>query len=463
MTDTTYLFYDIETTGLSKCFDQVLQFAAIRTDTELTELSRHEYQIKLNPDVVPSPIAMITTHIDLNMMQQGETEYDAIQMIHALLNKPGTVSVGYNTLGFDDEFLRFSFYRNLLPPYTHQFANQCGRMDIYPMTLLYYLFNRDVLNWPEIDGKVSLKLENINAANQLATGQAHNAMVDVEATLNLARRLMQSRKMWDYTLGYFNKRTDLERCDQLPIALETADHFYREGLLIQGKLGMANNCIAPVMRLGQHERYKNQTIWLRLDNEALLSLKSDQAAEIFITRKKMGEQDIVLPPQTRYLKHINESRQQLSQQVRDHLKATPDLLNALKDYHLNYTYPDVPNIDIDAALYTQPFAKPAVEKLCRDFHQADPTEKYAIAKQLPMGKREQARRILARHYPDVLSEKERLEFEAHCQAVCIDFRGLPRRNLDMAFEELAEKKPDTITSEQQHVLDTFLSQRSTMS
>ena len=43
----TYLFYDIESTGLCKAFDQVLQFAAIRTDTDLNEIERHEFLIKL--------------------------------------------------------------------------------------------------------------------------------------------------------------------------------------------------------------------------------------------------------------------------------------------------------------------------------------------------------------------------------------------------------------------------------
>jgi len=31
----SYLFYDIETTGLNKAFDQVLSFAAIRYDQQL--------------------------------------------------------------------------------------------------------------------------------------------------------------------------------------------------------------------------------------------------------------------------------------------------------------------------------------------------------------------------------------------------------------------------------------------
>ena len=62
---TTYLFYDIETTGLSKCFDQVLQFAAIRTDDSFNELERIELRVKLNPDIIPHPAAVATHRISI--------------------------------------------------------------------------------------------------------------------------------------------------------------------------------------------------------------------------------------------------------------------------------------------------------------------------------------------------------------------------------------------------------------
>ena len=42
----TYLFYDIETTGLNKAFDQVLQFAAIRTDKQLNEIDRYTIKVQ---------------------------------------------------------------------------------------------------------------------------------------------------------------------------------------------------------------------------------------------------------------------------------------------------------------------------------------------------------------------------------------------------------------------------------
>ena len=184
----TYLFYDIETTGLSKAFDQVLQFAAIRTDSQLNELDRFTVKVQLRPDVIPSPGAVITNRISLKDQVTGLCEYEAIRKIHHLINQRNTISLGYNSLGFDDEFLRFAFHRNLLPPYTHQFKNGCRRMDLLPIAVMFWLYKREVITWPQLNTKPSLKLEHINEVNQLASGPSHEATVDVEATLGLARR-----------------------------------------------------------------------------------------------------------------------------------------------------------------------------------------------------------------------------------------------------------------------------------
>jgi exodeoxyribonuclease-1 len=125
----SYLFYDIETTGLNITFDQILQFSAIRTDMMLNEIERHTIKVQLRPDVIFSPNAMIVNRISITDSKQGICEFEAVRQIHELLNKSGTISFGYNTLGFDDDILRFSFHRNLLPPYTHQYKNGCYRMD----------------------------------------------------------------------------------------------------------------------------------------------------------------------------------------------------------------------------------------------------------------------------------------------------------------------------------------------
>ena len=427
-----------------------MQFAAIRTDLELNELSRHEIQIKLNPDVVPSPYAIITHHIGIHEMQTGQSEVDAIQEIHRLLNQPGTISLGYNTLGFDDELLRFSFYRNLLPPYTHQYANQCGRMDIYPLTVLYYLFNHDALNWPIVNNTVSLKLEQISQANHLMTGRAHNAMVDVEATLALAKKLKTNTKMWDYACGYFHKQTDIERGDRLPIAYETADRLFRDGLIVNAKFGAANNFIAPVMSLGQHKHYKNQTLWLRLDVDNI-----DENS--YVIHKKMGEQQILLPPEERYCQKITADRLKLANENKQRLTKNDKLLFALADYHQNYKYPVVPNVDIDADLYNQPFPTPYEDKQYRDFLAAKLTDKLTAAHKLSKPtRREQALRIMGRHYPHLLSEQEQADFNEYCEAPVIDFRGhkkLTWRDALAQAETVPQEK--NLTDEQKKLLEEF--------
>jgi len=145
----SYLFYDIETTGLNKAFDQVLQFAAIRTDLQLNEIDRHDLKVKLRPDVIPSPQAILTNRKSPRDFPAGLCEYESTSEIHRLMNLPDSISLGYNTLGFDDEFLRFSFHRNLLSPYTHQYKNGCHRMDLYPMTVIYYLYKPNIVSWPD--------------------------------------------------------------------------------------------------------------------------------------------------------------------------------------------------------------------------------------------------------------------------------------------------------------------------
>ena len=138
-----YYFYDLETSGLNKAFDQVLQFAGKRMDLDLDhEIESHFFEANLTKDIIPSPKAILTHGIGIEHNQSMLDEITVAGLIHRQLNQANTISLGYNTLGFDDEFLRFTFYRNLLSPYTHQYANGCRRMDVFPMAIFYYLYVR---------------------------------------------------------------------------------------------------------------------------------------------------------------------------------------------------------------------------------------------------------------------------------------------------------------------------------
>ena len=250
----TYLFYDTETSGTNHCFDQILQFAAIRTDENLDPIENMEteFRLKLRPDIIPSPGALLTTHMSIENLNQGKPEYEAIQQIHKLINQPGTTSVGYNLFAFDDLMLRFAFYRNLLDPYSHQFQHNCSRLDILPIVALYYLYKPETLHWPRIDGKIKLKLELINELNKLAEGDAHDALVDVRVTIALAKRLKQhDPQMWASCLKFFEQSWVANKLAKSNfVHSDHEDRSYPEALLIASWYGAHNNFQCHVLHLG---------------------------------------------------------------------------------------------------------------------------------------------------------------------------------------------------------------------
>ena len=458
----TFLFYDLETSGLSKCFDQVLQFAAIRTDLALQEIERYQFLVKISPDVIPAPGAMLTHLLSVERLEsEGIDEYQAISRIHQILNTPGTISLGYNSLGFDDEFLRFSFYRHLLPPYTHQFANGCSRMDIYPLTILYYLFEPTLLSWPIQDGSVSLKLDNLNDANQFAQGRAHDAMVDVEITLALASTLASCKDVWRYCMGFFNKKQEAMRLKQLTHAIETSRQSYPEAIMQLGKFGSRNQFQAPVILLGQHFHYKNQSIWLRLDEIDLSKCTLDNFQDYCWTvNKKAGEPGFVLPTKPRYLDKLKETQRKCFQENVKWLSLNPKILQAIRDYYLDYRYPTYPNIDPAARLYTEPFYSHQENAWAREFHANDCS---AHLLQNAPSERVQglAQRIIARDHLDTLTPSQQQKYLTYLAKLyaktdncsIIDFKNQERYHAQKAYIDIEEKAKENLQPEEKSCLE----------
>ena len=230
-----YVFYDLETTGINPAFDQILQFAAIKTDLDFNEIDRYHYRLRLRNDVIPQPGALIVNRLDINTILKGDKEYEAVQKMQSVLSSPDTINIGYNTISFDDEFMRFAYDRNLLNPYSNQNnKTNCIRMDVMPITILYFLYQKNALRWPESNGRPNLKLENLNDLNGLAKGMAHDAVVDVLATIELARRFKDiNLEMWNYLCQGFNKDTDLlvatgDLVDRGKTSIEAIDYLQKK-------------------------------------------------------------------------------------------------------------------------------------------------------------------------------------------------------------------------------------------
>ncbi|MCP4294260.1 MAG: exodeoxyribonuclease I [Proteobacteria bacterium] len=439
----TYLFYDIETSGLNKSFDQILQFAAIRTDLNFNIIEKTEHNVRLRLDIVISPRAIITHRIPIADCLEGITEYEAAQEIHRLLNEPGTISLGYNTLKFDDEFLRFLFHRNLLPPYTHQYAKGCNRMDILPIALIYRLYAPNQLKWPEDQGKMSMKLEHLNQLNNLSQGQAHNAMVDVEATLELARRLSQNEAIWGYLRDNFNKTIDAERAGELPTIFENSLGEFKMGLMLGVNFGAEQNYQVPVLSIGHSRPYKNQSLWLRLDLPELIETTKESIEEsTWVIRKRFGEPGILLPPLTRYKVKIGSERWEAVDSSIQWLKENPEILTKIMEYHKEFKYAEIPDLDPDAILYQMGFLDHYEQKLCREFHEKDVAGK---EKMLSRFARKElkilAERLLFRNFEQKEKSREISTYMAtinpeHEDKALLDFRGDQRTTPAHAHEEI---------------------------
>ncbi len=433
----TYLFYDLETTGLSYAFDQVLQFAAIRTDASFHELERYNVYIQLRPDVIPSPQAMISHCIGLDELQHGLCEYEAMKLIHKQMNRDNTISVGYNSLGFDDEFLRFSFHRNLMSPYTHQFANRCGRMDLLPILLIYWLYKPDVLNWPEIEKKVTFKLEHLKETNKLSAGSSHDAIIDVEATVELARILSGERDIWDYLMDFFQKETDKQRISKLPRFSEQLDARYKWGVMVHLTFGAETNFQAPVVYLGDSYTYKNQSLWMRLDKQDLVETTDETFKKTpWVVRKKIGQPGIVLPPLERYLMKIKSEFMQTFSENKIWLKKNPELLDHIARYQRAFVYEDIPGVDADAILYQMQFLSGYDERLAERYHKSSNSEKIHLCDKFksPVAK-ELAERILFRNYQVDFSDLFKKNFADYLR------RLNPESEMDALLDHRGKRKP----------------------
>src|ERR1700760_3892055 len=114
------VFYDTETTGTSAPFDQILQFAAILTDADFKELDRFEMRCRVQPHIVPAPMAMLVTKVKASQVFNNElpSHYEmwcALQK--KLLSWTPATFVGWNSIDFDEHLLRQAFYQSLHPPY----------------------------------------------------------------------------------------------------------------------------------------------------------------------------------------------------------------------------------------------------------------------------------------------------------------------------------------------------------
>ena len=267
----TFYWHDYETWGVDPRRDRPCQFAGQRTDAELNPVGE-PLVLYCRPalDLLPQPEACLVTGITPQLAdEKGLIEAEFTAAIADLLSVPGTCGTGYNSMRFDDEVTRHLFYRNLRDPYAREWQNGNSRWDLIDILRLAQALRPEGLAWPlRDDGTVSFRLEDLTEANAIPHAGAHDALIDVQATIALARLLRRAQpRLYDYALTLRDKR-------QVRTMLEKGEPLVHASARFPAALG----CIAPVVAVAQHPTNGNGVICLdlRADPDLLLDLSVEE-------------------------------------------------------------------------------------------------------------------------------------------------------------------------------------------
>lgn len=206
----TFFFYDLETSGLSGRDDRIMQFAGIRTDESLEPIGEpYNVLVKLPDDTLPSPEAALVTGITPQSTQaDGRTEAEFAKLLVNEIFIPNTITVGFNNIRFDDEFIRHLLWRNFYDPYEWAWSEARSRWDMLDVVRMTRALRPEGIEWPvDADGKPTNRLELLTKANHIDHLKAHDALSDVEALIAIAK-LIQGKQpqLFDYLLKLREKK-----------------------------------------------------------------------------------------------------------------------------------------------------------------------------------------------------------------------------------------------------------------
>lgn len=206
----TFFFYDLETSGLNAREDRVMQFAGQRTDMELNPIGEPvNILVKMTEDALPSPGAIMVTKITpQDTLRDGISEAEFVKFITEEVFVPNTIAVGYNTVRFDDEFMRATLWRNFYDPYEWEWKDGRSRWDILDVVRLTRALRPEGINWPfREDDAPTNRLELITKLNGVAHEHAHDALSDVYATIAVAKLIREKQpELFDFLLKMRDKK-----------------------------------------------------------------------------------------------------------------------------------------------------------------------------------------------------------------------------------------------------------------
>ena len=415
----TFYWYDYETFGISPKTDRISQFAGIRTDENLNILDEHMFYCKPTNDCLPSPEACNVTGITPQLCEQkGMIEHKFIKKILAEFATPNTCIAGYNSIRFDDEFTRYTLYRNFLDPYAWHWQNGNTRWDILDVVRMCYALKKEAsLKWVyDENGKPIFKLDQLSLANGIEHANAHDALADVRATIAIAKIIKDTQpQLFDYAFKLREKKF-----------VESNIHLFEPMLHTSGMYPAQKSCTRLSVALAYHPEYKDRAIVFNLDQDPsiLLALSVDELKVLMFTKQselpegveRLQIKDLIFNKSPMFVPNVYKIEPKVVEQLQINMDICLKHLTFIKDNHLaiekvvQELYKNDQdfsgNNDVDQSLYGG-FMDNADKRLAEQIQTLGKEELKAFH---PKFKDESLNTLLihfkARNYPESLTEDE---------------------------------------------------------
>ncbi len=452
---TSFYFYDLETSGVNPREARIMQFAGQRTTLDLDLLDDpHNVLVQLPDDVLPEPDAILITGITPQQTKsEGVTEAEFLKLFYEEIATPGTIFVGFNTVRFDDEFMRFLHWRNFYDAYEWQWKDDRSRWDLLDVVRMTRALRPEGINWPvDTEGRPTNRLELLTSLNKLQHSNAHDALSDVHATIDLARLLRARQpKLFDYLLSMRDKRA-------VQALVDSGQPF----VYSSGKYPGEFEKTTLAVKIADHPKQGGALVYdLRHDPEVFAAMTPEQLAEAWQWRPKDDTSprlpiktlkynrcpavapQAVLDEQSQERLNIDMSVIEANRKKLAQVPHWPErLFKALEILdRQQQTQMFASETSVDSQLYDS-FCGPQDKRLFAELHQQDPdniesfVEKFEdqrLKALVPLYK--------ARNFPRSLSDSERQSWELHIRRRILD--GGQNSRLAKYFRRLEEisKRP----------------------
>lgn len=407
-----FVFYDTETTGTETAFDQILQFAAIRTDDSFNELGRLNVRCRLLPHIVPSPGALRATRVTPAMLTDPAlpSHYEAIRQIQTrLLEWSPATFIGFNSLDFDEPLLRQALFQTLHPAYLTN-TNGNARSDVMRVAHAVSVYASGSIVVPtDGQGRQSFRLEFLAPVNGYRHDDAHEAMADVEAAIFMAR-LARDRApaIWQAMNGASTKDAVKAYVAAQSMFSLTERYFGRSYSWLVTPCGQNPNDDG---QFAVFDLYYDPDNYCSLSSEELVSVLN--ASPKVIRSVRFNRQPIMMPaemaPNTVRALAIPD----------DELRRRAEIIQGDQDFRVRVgraqalRFADAePSPHIEERLYDG-FPSATDQGLMKQFHDVGWPERVTLAERIEDSRgKEFAYRLIYFERPDLLPAAKKLELDA---------------------------------------------------